>query len=82
MWLSDAIGGVLARVGEKRNAWRILVQNSEGTISVKVLSLDERIILKWGIGEIGWKGVDWINNAWDRKKWRAVVKTLREFRFA
>jgi hypothetical protein len=32
--------------------------------------------------EIVWKGVDWINVAQDRKKWRDILKTVMNFRVA
>jgi hypothetical protein len=35
-----------------------------------------KIILK----EIGWDGVDWIDMAQDRNKWRALVNTILNLR--
>jgi hypothetical protein len=32
------------------------------------------------VGEIGFEGVDWIGLAWDRKKWRALVKAVMNLR--
>jgi hypothetical protein len=37
-------------------------------------------ILKWILREIGWDGVDWIDLAQDRGQWRALVKTVMNFR--
>jgi hypothetical protein len=31
-------------------------------------------------GEIGWDGVDWIDVAQDRERWRALVNTVMNLR--
>jgi hypothetical protein len=30
--------------------------------------------------EVGWEGVDWIDNAQDRERWRAIVNTVMNLR--
>jgi hypothetical protein len=30
--------------------------------------------------ELGWEGVDWVNVAYDRDKWRALVDEVMNFR--
>jgi hypothetical protein len=32
-----------------------------------------------GIMEIGWGGMDWIDLAWDRDQWRALVNMVMNF---
>jgi hypothetical protein len=32
--------------------------------------------IKMGVGEVGWKGVDWIYLSQDRVQWQAVVNML------
>jgi hypothetical protein len=32
------------------------------------------------LGEIGWDGVDWIDLAEDRDRWRALVSTVMNLR--
>jgi hypothetical protein len=32
------------------------------------------------VGEIGWSGVDWINMAQDRDKWRAFMNSVMNLR--
>jgi hypothetical protein len=36
--------------------------------------------IKMDLREIGWDGVDWINMAEDRDKWRAVVNMVLNLR--
>jgi hypothetical protein len=58
-------------MGEKRNAYRILVGKPEGRRS---LGRPRRL------REIGWDGVDWIDMAQDRDQWRALVNTALNLR--
>jgi hypothetical protein len=50
--------GDVARLGKKRNAYRILVGKPEGKMWVDTIQMDLR--------EIGWYGMDWIELAQDR----------------
>ena len=43
------------------------------------IGIDGRIILKWIFRNWDGEGVDWIDLAWDRNKWVAVVKALMNF---
>jgi hypothetical protein len=36
--------------------------------------------IKMDLREIGWDGVDWIDMAQDRNKWRALVNTVLNLR--
>jgi hypothetical protein len=36
--------------------------------------------IKMGQREIGWGGIDWIDLAQDRDKWRALVNTVMNLR--
>jgi hypothetical protein len=36
--------------------------------------------IKMDIGEIGWRGVDWISLAQDKDKWRALVNVVMNLR--
>jgi hypothetical protein len=72
--------GHVARMGEERNAYRILVGKPEGN---KLLG---RPIRRWvdnikmDLREIGWDGVDWIDMAQNRDQWRALVNTVLNLR--
>jgi hypothetical protein len=65
---------------EKRNAYRILVGKP---VEKKPLGRPRR---RWvdniimDLGEIGWDGMDWIDLAQDRDRWRTLVKTVMNIR--
>jgi hypothetical protein len=72
--------GHVARRGEKRNAYRILVGKSEGK---RPLGRPRRRWvdnIKIDLREIAWDGVDWIDLAQDRDQWRALVNTVMNLR--
>jgi hypothetical protein len=72
--------GYIARMGMKRNAYRIFVGKPErkrplgrpGRRCVDNIKMDLR--------EIGWDGVDWIDVAQDRDQWRALVNAVMNLR--
>jgi hypothetical protein len=67
-------------MGEKRNAYRILVAKPEGR---RPLGRPRRRWvdkIKMDLREIGWDGTDWIDLAEDRDQWRALVNTLMNLR--
>jgi hypothetical protein len=66
----------VARMGEKRNAYRLLVGKPEGK---SLLGRPRRrwvANIKKDLGEIEWGGVDWIGVAQDRDMWRALVNLV------
>jgi hypothetical protein len=68
--------GHVARMGEKRNACRILVGKPE---EKKPLGGPRRRWvdnIKTDLGEPGWDGTDWIDLAQDRDQWRTLVNTV------
>jgi hypothetical protein len=68
--------GHVARIAEKRNAYRILVGKPEGRIHWEYKGLEGWTILKTDVREIEWDGTDWIGLAQDRDQWRAFVNTV------
>jgi hypothetical protein len=72
--------GHVARMGGKRNAYRLLLGKSEGK---RPLGRPRRRWvdnIKMDLLEIGWGGVDWIGLAQDRNKWRALVNAVMNLR--
>jgi hypothetical protein len=69
--------GQVAGMGEKRNAYRILVGKSERK-RPEDLDIGGRITLKW-IRGIGWDGVDWTDLPQDRDQWWALVNMTMNF---
>jgi hypothetical protein len=67
--------GHVARMAEKRNAYRLLVGKPEGR---RPLGRPRR---RWmHLGEVGWGDVDWIGLAQDRGRWRALVNAVMNLR--
>jgi hypothetical protein len=67
-------------MGEKRNAYRILVGKPEGR---RPLGGQRRRWVdntKMALREIGWDGIDWIDVAQDRDQWRALLNTAKNLR--
>jgi hypothetical protein len=67
-------------MGEKRNAYRILVGNPEGKRPLERPRCWWVDNIKMYLREIGWDGMDWINLAQDRDQWRALVNAAMNFR--
>jgi hypothetical protein len=68
--------GHVARMGEKRNAYRILVGKLEGK---RLLGRPRRRWVnnvKMDLRKKGWGGMDWFDLAQDRDQWRALVNTV------
>jgi hypothetical protein len=55
--------GHVARMGKKRNAYRLLVENTEGTRPLGKPRRRWADNIKMDLGEIGWGGMDWIDSS-------------------
>jgi hypothetical protein len=67
-------------MGEKRNAYRLLVGKPEGK---KPLGRPRRrrvYNIRMDLREVGWGDVDWIDLAQDRSRWRALVNSVLNLR--
>jgi hypothetical protein len=67
-------------MGEKMNAYRILVGKLEGKRSLGRPRRRWVDNIKMNLIEIEWEGMDWIYLAQDRGQWRAFVKTIMNLR--
>jgi hypothetical protein len=67
-------------MGEKRNAYRILVGKPEGKTPLggptSRYRLEDNIKL---IREIGWGGMDWTDLAQDRDQWKSLMNMVINF---
>jgi hypothetical protein len=67
------LAGHVARMGEGRNVYRVLVGEPEGKRSLGRPRRRWEDGIKMDLRETGWKGVEWIHLAEVRDRWRAVV---------
>jgi hypothetical protein len=68
--------GHIARMGEKWNAYRLLVGKPKGRMSLgrpRHRWLDN---IRMDLVEVGRGDVDWIGLAQDRDRWRALVNSV------
>jgi hypothetical protein len=72
--------GHVARMGEKRNAHRLLVGKPEGKRPLGRPKSRWANDFKMDLLDIGSGGVDWIGLAQDRNKWGAIVNAVMNLR--
>jgi ribosome biogenesis protein Tsr3 len=72
--------GHVGRIGETRNAYRILVIKPE---EKRPLGRQERSLvdnIKMSLIEIGWRVMNWIYLAQNRDHWRVLLNTVMNLR--
>jgi hypothetical protein len=72
--------GHVARMGEWRGVYRVLVGRPEGKIPLGRPRLRWKDNIKVDLWEIGIDGANWIQLAQDRGQWRACVNTVMNLR--
>jgi hypothetical protein len=72
--------GHVALLGEKRNAYRILVGKPEEKSPLGRPRHRWEDNIRMDLREIGWGGMDWIDLALDRDRRRALVNTVMNLR--
>jgi hypothetical protein len=70
------MGRACSADGERRGAYRVLVGKPEGRRPLEGPKHKWEIILTWIFERSGVGGVDWIDLAKDRDRWRAVVNAV------
>jgi hypothetical protein len=74
------MGRVCSTNGEKRNEYTILVGKPEGKRPLGRPRRRWENNIKMDIREIVWYGMDWIDLAQDRDRWRALVNMVMSLR--
>jgi hypothetical protein len=72
--------GHVARMGQKRNAYRLLLGKPDGK---RPLGRPRRRWvdnIRMDLGEVGWSDVNWIGQAQDRNRWRTFVNSVLNLR--
>jgi hypothetical protein len=72
--------GHVAQIGEKRNAYRLLVGYPDGK---RPLGRPRRRWvdnIRMDLGKVGWDDVDWIGLAQDWNRWRSLVNSVLNLR--
>ena len=70
----------MARRGQKRGVYRIVVGKPEGKRPLGRPRRRWEDDIKMGLQEVGCRGVDWIELAQDRDRWRALVNAVINLR--
>jgi hypothetical protein len=72
--------GHVARMGEERNVYKVLVGKPEGNRPLGRPRRRWEDGIRMDLREIGLGGLDWILLAQDRDRWRAVVSAVMNLR--
>jgi hypothetical protein len=72
--------GHVARMGEERGAYRILLGRPEGRRPLGRPRRRWEDNIKMDIREVGWEDMNWIELAQDRDRWRSLVNAVMNLR--
>jgi hypothetical protein len=72
--------GHVACTGERRGVYRVLVGKPEGKIPLGRPRRRWEDNIKMDLQEVGFGGIDWIELAQDRDRWRALVNAVMNLR--
>ena len=72
--------GHVARMGDRRGVYRVLVGNPEGQRPFGRPRRRWEDNIKMDLQEVGCGGMDWIQLAEDRDRWRALVNAVMNLR--
>jgi len=72
--------GLIERMGERRGINSVLVGKSEGKIPLGRPRRRWKDNIKMDLQDVGCGGMDWIDLAKDRDRWRALVNVVMNLR--
>jgi len=72
--------GHVARIGERRDVYTVLMGKRGGTRPLGRPRLRWEDNIKMPLQEVGWGDMDWIDLSQDGDRWRAVVKAVMNIR--
>jgi len=72
--------GHVARMGERRGVYTVVVEKPEGKRPLGRLRLRWEDNIKMDLQQVGCGGMDWIELAQDRDSWRALVNAVMSLR--
>ena len=72
--------GHVARMGERRGVHRVLVGKPDGKRPLGRPRRKWEDNIKMDLQDVGCRGMDWIELAQDRDRWRALVNAVISFR--
>ena len=70
------MGGACSAKGKWRGVYRVLVRKPEGKGPLGKSRRKWEYNIKIKLQEVGWGGMDWIDLASDRNRWRALVNMV------
>jgi hypothetical protein len=73
--------GHVAHIGDRRGMYRVLVGKPEGKRPLERPGRRWEDNIKVDLQEVGCRGMDWNELAWDRDRWWALVNAVMNLRF-
>jgi len=67
-------------MGQRRGIYKVLVGKREGKRQLRRARRRWEDNIKMDYQEVGWEGMDWIELAQDRDRWRTLVSGVMNFR--